>query len=334
MNQPSSNITTLPKVNEDTPASLTERGLTLEQWRILNEAIFPNAKTKEAIFMAVDYCTARGLDIFKRPVHIVSVWSSDKKRMVETVWPGISEIRTTAARTGEYAGKSEPEFGPDKTEQLGDADFTFPEWCKITVYRMIQGQRVPYTAVVYWKETYATKKRDTTEPNAMWRKRPRGQLAKCTEAEVLREAFPEEVGGDYSAEEMNGQTLFKDVSHEETVPTLPPQREDFQETVTVEPFVLTDEFGNEQGQFETPESFIDAAIDYLAKVSTANGALQTYYEHNEAELERLGSTRESELRQRFNMALNDRKAAVAKEHQESDAEGQSETVSDAIEGEG
>ena len=84
-------------------------------WRVLTESIFPAAKTPEAIGMALAYCKQRGLDIFKRPVHIVSVWNSSLKKTVETVWPGISELRTTASRTRNYAGIDECEFGPTKT---------------------------------------------------------------------------------------------------------------------------------------------------------------------------------------------------------------------------
>lgn len=213
---------------EETPKSLASRGLSLEQWRVLKEAIFPAAQSKEAIFMAIDYCKARGLDIFKKPVHIVPVWSKEHKRMVETVWPGISELRTTAARTGKYAGKSAPEWGPDKTEHLGDVAVTYPEYCRVTVYKMVGSNRVAYTGEVYWKETYATAGKDTTAPNAMWKKRPRGQLAKCAEAEALREAFPEEIGGEYSAEEMSGQ--MRDITPIDPGPADPrPARRDYED---------------------------------------------------------------------------------------------------------
>jgi phage recombination protein Bet len=212
---------------EETPKSLASRGLSLEQWRVLKETIFPAAQSKEAIFMAIDYCKARNLDIFKKPVHIVPIWSKEHKRMVETVWPGISELRTTAARTGRYAGKSAPEWGPDKTEHLGDVAVTYPEYCRMTVYKMVGNNRVAYTSEVYWKETYATAGRDTTAPNAMWKKRPMGQLAKCAEAEALREAFPEEIGGEYSAEEMSGQ--MRDITPVDPGPADPrPARKDYE----------------------------------------------------------------------------------------------------------
>jgi hypothetical protein len=39
----------------------------------------------------------------------------------------------------------------------------------------------------------------------MWAKRPKGQLAKCTEAQALRMAFPDAVGAAPTAEEMDGR---------------------------------------------------------------------------------------------------------------------------------
>ena len=70
--------------------------------------------------MAVDYCKRRNLDPFKRPVHIVPMWSTVQKKMVETIWPGIAEIRTTAMRTGEYAGRDRSIFGETRSLKVGD----------------------------------------------------------------------------------------------------------------------------------------------------------------------------------------------------------------------
>jgi len=73
-------------------------GIDRAGWKALVEAIYPNAETADAIVMALSYCRARNLDPFKRPVHIVPMWSSVAGKMIETVWPGISELRTTAFR--------------------------------------------------------------------------------------------------------------------------------------------------------------------------------------------------------------------------------------------
>lgn len=188
------------------------------QWRVLVEQTFPSAKTIEAVLMALSYCRARNLDIFKKPVHIVPMWSSELGRMVETVWPGIAEIRTTAARTGEYAGIDEVIFGPmverkftgtvgkgQRAETVTKA-VKFPEWASVVVYRIVKGQRSAFHTKVFWEETYASIGKSDV-PNDMWGKRPRGQLDKCVEAAALRKAFPEEVGSMYAAEEMEGRVI-------------------------------------------------------------------------------------------------------------------------------
>ena len=40
----------------------------------------------------------------KKPVNIVPIWSTKLGRYVETIWPSINEIETTASRTKEWAG--------------------------------------------------------------------------------------------------------------------------------------------------------------------------------------------------------------------------------------
>ena len=177
---------------------------------VMRASLYPGAKP-DSIRMVMGYCAARNLDPLRKPVHIVPMWvkepGSDKGAMQDVVMPGIALYRIEAARTGEYAGKSEPIFGPMQTQRLGGSDVSFPAWCKVTVYRMVNGQRCEFTALEYWLENYATAKRDSDAPNAMWKKRAFGQLAKCAEAQALRMAFPEATGGEPTAEEMEGKVL-------------------------------------------------------------------------------------------------------------------------------
>ncbi len=201
----------------------TKYDVDVAAWRVLTESIFPAAKTPEAIGMALAYCKQRGLDIFKRPVHIVPIWNSAQKKMVETVWPGISELRTTASRTRNYAGIDECVFGPTKTAVFkgkvkrdgkwfdATVEITYPEWAQITVYRMIGAYRAKFVGPkCYWLETYASIGA-TDIPNERWQRASFGQHEKCTEAAALRRAFPEEIGNDYSAEEMEGQRSIEDI---------------------------------------------------------------------------------------------------------------------------
>lgn len=191
------------KLDTSVAVELKRRNINGQTWKVLQETIFPNA-SDASIIMAIDYCKVRNLDILKKPVHIVPIWNKEQKRYIDTVWQGISELRTTAMRTGQYAGCDETIFGKDITQKVGDVEITFPEWAQVTVYRIIGGQRVPFNGgKVRWLETVATTKDGA--PNAMWKQRPYGQLEKCAEAAALRKAFPEELGNEYAAEEMGNK---------------------------------------------------------------------------------------------------------------------------------
>ena len=201
-------------------------GIDRAGWKALVEAIYPNAETADAIVMALSYCRARNLDPFKRPVHIVPMWSTVAGKMIETVWPGISELRTTAFRTGQYAGMPAPKFGPtiERTfkgqagrgkakGQERSLTLQFPEWCRVTITRELAGKERSFVGPkVYWCEAYA-KWADTDVPNEMWAHRPVGQLEKCAEAGALRRAFPEEIGNALTAEEMEGQPTLDGAAH-------------------------------------------------------------------------------------------------------------------------
>ncbi|TCW00436.1 phage recombination protein Bet [Biostraticola tofi] len=201
------------------PQGVTARGIDESTWSALKNSIYPGAKD-ESVLMAIDYCKARSLDPLMKPVHLVPMYVKDAKtgkgEQRDVVMPGVGLYRIQADRSGNYAGAKEAEFGPDVTQRLGEIDVTFPQWCKYTVCKMMPGGLVvEYSAKEYWIENYATAGRDTTAPNAMWKKRPYGQIAKCAEAQALRKAWPE-IGQQPTAEEMEGKTLdvseYRDVT--------------------------------------------------------------------------------------------------------------------------
>lgn len=176
---------------------------------VLATSLYPGASVN-SIKMVLGYCKATGLDPMQKPVHIVPMWDSKVKMMRDVVMPGIGLYRTQAARNG-CAGVSEPDFGPDITEEIGGLKITYPEWCKVTVKRrMSSGDTAEFTAKEFWKENYAVKggQEKSVAPNAMWAKRPYGQLAKCAEAQALRKAFPE-LGSEPTADEMEGKILHE-----------------------------------------------------------------------------------------------------------------------------
>jgi phage recombination protein Bet len=201
-----------------TPADLSypeiaaEYGIDKPVWNALRN-LYPGAQD-QSIVMVFEYCQARKLDPLKKPVHIVPMSIKDalsgNYMMRDVIMPGIQEMRTTAARTGEYAGMDPPVLGPTIEVPLIVGETTtspqtlsVPAFVTTTVHRLVQGKRYPFTHTEYFAEAVA---RDRSgKVNEMWRKRPIGQCSKCSEAGALRKAFPEELGGEYAAEEMEGR---------------------------------------------------------------------------------------------------------------------------------
>jgi phage recombination protein Bet len=192
--------------------------------KVLESSVYPGA-THGSIQLVVAVCRAAHLDPLQKPFHIVPMDvkvktpDGDKYEKRDVIMPGIGLYRIQAARTGQYAGKSLPEFGSmrkltwsveyedeHRAQRTRDEEFEYPEWCEVTVYRIVGGVKCAFSAREYWLENYATTSRNSKVPNAMWRKRKMGQLAKCTEAQALRIGFPE-TGSQPTMEEMMGKVL-------------------------------------------------------------------------------------------------------------------------------
>ena len=204
------------EIKKNTSLALSED----ELMNVLRNSLYVGAQD-ESIKLVIGYCKASGLDPMQKPVHIVPMYAStgkkdakgyDIKQMRDVIMPGIGLYRTQAARSGNYAGVTEPEFGPDVIEDLSGFSITYPKWCKVTVKRLMNnGAIVEFSATEFWKENYATAGKDSSAPNVMWKKRPYGQIAKCAEAQALRKAFPE-FGSQPTADEMEGKMDDVDIT--------------------------------------------------------------------------------------------------------------------------
>lgn len=206
-------IATIPVRDDSRPVSLAMESA--ELMGVLRNTLYPGA-SDASISLVINACIASGKDPMLKPFHIVPMYVKAKDGgrdgMRDVIMPGINSYRVDAARTGQHAGTSEPEFGPLITERLGDRDVTFPEWCKVVVKRRLDtGEIAEFPAIEYWLENYATAGRSTEAPNAMWSRRKRGQIAKCAEAQALRKGFPE-LGSAPTFEEMEGKVIEGDFS--------------------------------------------------------------------------------------------------------------------------
>jgi len=186
---------------------IAERGIPPPTWNTMLQTLYPGS-SPASVLLAWDYCQARKLDPLKKPVHIVPMTVKVGNEWVtrDTILPGIYEYRITAHRTGEYLGHDKPIYGPKITAFGVEA----PESCEFTVYRWNDKakQKVAYPVTVYFREVCGTKRKSKDNPelvaNGRWERAPVQMLTKCAEAAALREAFPEEIGGEPTAEEIDG----------------------------------------------------------------------------------------------------------------------------------
>jgi len=209
----------LTKIENTAIAAMSEGELI----EVLQSSLYPGASLP-SVKMVLGYCKAANLDPMRKPVHIVPMWDGKAQQMRDVIMPGIGLYRTDASRTGECAGVTEPEFGPDVADNIGGQHITYPQWCRVTVSRRLpSGEMANFTAREFWKENYAVKggKEKSIAPNAMWTKRPYGQIAKCAEAQALRKAFPE-VGSQPTADEMEGKSIDMGMADVVGAPPPPP----------------------------------------------------------------------------------------------------------------
>ena len=139
-----------------------------------------------------------GLNPFHKQIYAVfrkaKNHQTNKWDEVMSIQTGIDGLRLIACRTGLYAGCEPAQFEYMDTDKRKAQ----PTVCVFTVYKMVQGHRVPFTAEAAWEEFYP----GDNPQGSMWRKMPRVMLSKVAESRALRMAFPMELSGLYAKEEM------------------------------------------------------------------------------------------------------------------------------------
>lgn len=173
---------------------LVEINFNEDQVKLIKTQIAPQANDNE-LKLFLYQAKRTGLDPLTRQIYCIHRNSKDEKGnwiKKMTIQTSIDGFRVIAERSGDYAGQDEPVFVEEEGKLTA---------CKVTVYRFRGDVRYPAAVgVAYFKEYCQTDKNGNV--TGMWLKMPRIMLAKVAEALALRKAYPQDLSGLYTGDEI------------------------------------------------------------------------------------------------------------------------------------
>lgn len=144
-------------------------------------------------------CKRTGLDPITRQIYAIP--SGGKLNIMAS----IDGLRLIAERSGAYEGQTAPQWcGSDGVWKDVWLSNETPKACKIGVYKT-KFREALYGVALF--DEYAGKQNGKL--SFMWAKMPALMIAKVAEALALRKAFPNEMSGIYSTEEMDQASIEK-----------------------------------------------------------------------------------------------------------------------------
>ena len=163
-----------------------------DQIDLIKSQIAPKA-TDDELKLFIYQAKRTGLDPLARQIYAIHRKVKQGNEYVEkmTIQTSIDGFRVIAERSGDYGGQDEPVFVKEEGKL----------YCKVTVYRFRGDVRYPAAVgVAYWDE-YCPMYNGT--PSGLWSKMPHTMLSKVAEALALRKAYPQDLSGLYTGEEMS-----------------------------------------------------------------------------------------------------------------------------------
>lgn len=173
---------------------------TEQQGAVLRQSGIDNQVAGEELSAFLHLCQRTRLDPFSRQIYLIGRYDKRQKRKVYTPQTSIDGYRVIAHRAASEAGHSlgyEDTLWCDPSGKWRDVWLTDtpPAAAKVTVIR--NGMR--FSAVARYAEYVQLRE---GSPSGLWGKMPATMTAKCAEALALRMAFPHDLAGVYTAEEM------------------------------------------------------------------------------------------------------------------------------------
>ena len=160
---------------------------TPEQTALISSTIAPGCTSDELKLFAYA-CQRTGLDPFSKQIYAI------KRGGKLTIQAGIDGLRSIAERSGQLDGSATFWIGDTEGSQWSDVWLGSkpPAAAKTIIYR--KGCGHPFVGVARFQ--------DYNAGQGLWSKMPSAMLAKCSEALALRKAFPADMSGVYTVDEM------------------------------------------------------------------------------------------------------------------------------------
>ncbi len=167
----------------------------LDSKKSLIKKMYAKGSTDDELELFIMACKKTGLDPFMKQIYAI------KRSDQMTIQTSIDGLRLIADRTKNYAPGREARCDYDDQKKLLCAT-------SFVKKRTADGTWHEVSASAYFDE-YCQKTKDGY-PTKFWKQMPHVMLAKCAEALALRKAFPAELSGIYTSDEMSQATTEED----------------------------------------------------------------------------------------------------------------------------
>jgi phage recombination protein Bet len=199
-----------------TSSALANGTVTPEQIELIKNTILKpkdRVASNDELALFIGQCSRTGLDPFARQIYGIFRKEKQGTRWVEkmTIQTGIDGFRVVAQRSNAYGGQDGP-FWQDADGQWHESwpkAKGLPSAAKVIARKVIGGQVVETPAIANFDE-FAPRYPDGNLMG-LWPQMPAHMIAKCAEALALRKAFPQELSGIYTADEMERTDLEAEV---------------------------------------------------------------------------------------------------------------------------
>lgn len=198
-----------PQSEASAGTAIQPRTAAINEWsdgfqRLVTQTVLkPKNRTATPAELALlaEHAVRTSLDPMSRQIYGIYRYDSRAGGEVMTLQVGIDGLRAIAERTGRYIGQAGPFWcGADGVWREVWLDRTAPVAAKVIVRKVIAGHVAETPAVAHFDE-YVPRKRDGSAMG-LWGEKPALMLAKCAEALALRKAFPADMSGLYTDDEM------------------------------------------------------------------------------------------------------------------------------------